>query len=135
MRAVWFAGTGILLLTASSFAVAQRQGSGGMVPSVPLPSSPSRTTGYPPINGMPIGPMDPSGNSDVLNSRIAEQQARTRNSERQKRLESDTQKLVGLVDELKQQMQGEKQMSPSDLSKRAEEIEKLARSVKDHMKG
>jgi hypothetical protein len=79
--------------------------------------------------------MDSSGNPDVLNARIAEQQARTRNSERQKRIESDTQKLVGLVDELKQQVQGDKQMSPSDLSKRAEEIEKLARSVKDRMKG
>jgi uncharacterized protein YpuA (DUF1002 family) len=84
---------------------------------------------------MPMGPMDASGNSDILNSRIAQQQARTRNSERQKRIESDTQKLVGLVDELKQQVQGDKQLSPSDLSKRAEEIEKLARSVKDRMKG
>jgi len=80
--------------------------------------------------------MNPSASPDILlNSRIAEQQARTRNSERQKRLESDTQKLVGLVDKLKQQMQGEKQMPAADLSKRAEEIEKLARSVKDRMKG
>lgn len=82
-----------------------------------------------------MGPMDASENSDILNSRIAQQQARTRNNERQKRIESDTQKLVGLVDELKQQMQGEKQLSPTDVSKRAEEIEKLARSVKDRMKG
>lgn len=82
-----------------------------------------------------MGPMDASGNPDILDSRIAQQQARTRNSERQKRIESDTQKLVGLVDELKQQVQGDKQLSPADLSKRAEEIEKLARSVKDRMKG
>lgn len=136
MRAVWFTGITVLLLSGSSLIHAQRQGSGGMVPAVPLPSSPSRTTGYPGVGGMPIDPMDPSARPDILlNARIAEQQARTRNSERQKRLESDTQKLVGLVDELKQQMQGEKEMSPSELSKRAEEIEKLARSVKDRMKG
>jgi hypothetical protein len=133
MRGIWFTAVTILLLAGSSLIVAQRQGGGGMVPAVPLPSSPSRTTGYPPIVGMP---MDPSASPDILlNSRIAEQQARTRNSERQKRLESDTQKLVGLVDELKQQMHGEKEMSPAELSKRAEEIEKLARSVKDRMKG
>jgi hypothetical protein len=83
----------------------------------------------------PMGPMDASGVPDVLNSRIAEQQARSRNSERQKRLESDTEKLVGLVDQFKQQMQDEKSLTPADVSKRAEEIEKLARSVKDRMKG
>jgi hypothetical protein len=79
---------------------------------------------------------DPSmGMPDVLGGRVAEQQARTRNNERQKKLESDTEKLVGLVTDLKSQVQGEKTMSPIDLSKRAEEIEKLARSVKDRMKG
>ena len=135
MKIVWFTGIGVVLLTASSFILAQRQGAGGMVPPVPLPSSPSRTSGYPTISGFPMGPADTSGNTDILNSRIAEQQARTRNSERQKKIESDTQKLSGLVDELKQNVQGEKELSPADVSKRAEEIEKLARSVKDHMKG
>jgi uncharacterized protein YpuA (DUF1002 family) len=70
-----------------------------------------------------------------LGARVAEQQARTRNSERQKKLESDTDKLVGLVTDLKGQVQSEKTLSPAELSKRAEEIEKLARSVKDRMKG
>jgi hypothetical protein len=85
-----------------------------------------------------MGPMnagDPSGTPDILNSRVAEQQARSRNSERQKRLELDTDKLVGLVNDLRQQVEDEKKLSPADLSKRAEEIEKLARSVKDRMKG
>jgi short-subunit dehydrogenase len=47
----------------------------------------------------------------------------------------DTDKLVGLVNDLRQQVEDEKKLSPADLSKRAEEIEKLARSVKDRMKG
>jgi len=82
-----------------------------------------------------MGPADPSASSDILNSRMAEQQARARNNERQRRIESDTQKLLGLVDDLKQQVQGNDELSPADVSKRAEEIEKLARSVKDRMKG
>ena len=81
-----------------------------------------------------MGTTDPSV-PDILNARIAAQQARTRNAERQKRLEADTDRLVGLVRDLKQQVQSEKKLSPDDLGKRAEEIEKLARSVKDRMKG
>lgn len=133
MRGVWFTGIGIFLAIGTPLAIGQRQG--GMAPSIPSPTSPSRI-GPPPMGGMPMGPMDASGSSpDILSTRIAEQQARTRNSERQKRIESDTQKLLGLVDDLKQQIQSDKDLSPADVSKRAEEIEKLARSVKDRMKG
>jgi hypothetical protein len=78
---------------------------------------------------------DPSGSPDILSARVAEQQARSRNSERQKRLELDTDKLVNLVNDLKLQIEDEKKLSPGDVGKRAEEIEKLARSVKDRMKG
>ena len=111
----------------------QRQG-GGNVPSIPQPSA-SRPN-FPTMGGgmgAPMGADESSG--DILSSRVAEQQARSRNSERQKRLESDTDKLVDLVNDLKQQVQEDKKLSPADLSKRAEEIEKLARSVKDRMKG
>lgn len=79
--------------------------------------------------------MDPSNSPDLVNSRMAEQQAKSRNSERQKRLESDTDKLVGLVNSFKEQMSNDKALSPADMSKKAEEIEKLAKSVKDRMKG
>jgi hypothetical protein len=77
--------------------------------------------------------MDPTGAPDVLSARMAEQQVRSRNMERQKRLESDTDKLVGLVSDFKEQV--DKGLSPAEMSKKAEEIEKLARSVKDKMKG
>lgn len=101
----------------------------------PIQSSPTRPNYPPPIGGVgPMGTTDPSV-PDILNARIAAQQARTRNAERQKRLEADTDRLVGLVRDLKQQVQSEKKLSPDDLGKRAEEIEKLARSVKDRMKG
>lgn len=72
---------------------------------------------------------------DVMNSRMSDQQARSRNSERQRRLESDTDKLLGLVTDFKEQVHNDKGLSPADMSKKAEEIEKLAKSVKDRMKG
>ena len=101
----------------------------------PIQSSPTRSNYPPAIGGVgPMGPTDPSA-PDILNARIAAQQARTRNAERQKRLEADTDKLIGLVTDFKQQVQSEKKLSPDDIGKRAEEIEKLARSVKDRMKG
>jgi len=134
MKGFWFACMWIFL--AFTFAIpclGQRQGSGA-TPSMPSPPSASRPN-FPNMGGMgaPMG-ADESG-GDILSSRVAEQQARSRNSERQKRLESDTNKLVDLVNNLKQQIQEDKKLSPADLSKRAEEIEKLARSVKDRMKG
>jgi hypothetical protein len=82
-----------------------------------------------------MGGMDPSSGPDVLSVRMAEQQAKSRNSERQRRLEADTEKLVGLVNAFKEQMANEKGLSPAEMSKKAEEIEKLAKSVKDRMKG
>jgi len=82
-----------------------------------------------------IGRPDPLAN-DPLGGRMEEQQARSRNSDRQKRLVSDTDKLVVLVKELKNQVEtSDKPLQPGDVGKRAEEIEKLAKSVKDRMKG
>ena len=83
----------------------------------------------------PMGGMESTSSPDVLSSRMAEQQARTRNYERQKRLEADTQRLVGLVTDFKEKLQNGGDLSPADMSKKAEEIEKLAKSVKDRMKG
>lgn len=64
-----------------------------------------------------------------------EQQARTRNSDRQKRMVEDTNKLVSLATDLKQQVEVGKDATPGDAARKAEEIEKLAKSVRDRMKG
>lgn len=113
----------------------QRQG-GTTMPVQPItpvaPTINSNRSNFP----MGMGSPDPSmGIPDVLGGRMSELQTRVRNNERQKRLESDTEKLVGLVTDFKSQVQGDKSLSPAELSKRAEEIEKLARSVKDRMRG
>jgi hypothetical protein len=133
MKSLRFTGTWILIALGSSLVAGQGQRQGGSLP--PIQQAPSRTN-FPPMGASgPMGSGDPSAGPDILGSRIAEQQARSRNNERQRRLESDTDKLVGLVNDFKQQLLDEKQLSPADVSKRAEEIEKLARSVKDRMKG
>lgn len=68
--------------------------------------------------------------------RMEEQQARSRNSERQKRLVADTDRLLALIEDLKHQIeQADKDGQSVDVTKKAEEIEKLAKSVKERMKG
>lgn len=64
------------------------------------------------------------------------QQAQRRNTQRQQEIVKATDKLVTLTEQLKTEMEkGNKdQMSAANI-KKAEEIEKLARSVKEKMKG
>ncbi|WP_263365593.1 hypothetical protein [Edaphobacter bradus] len=97
----------------------------------PPPSTGSRM-------GTGISPLDRSDTNtvDPLSARMEEQQIRSRNSDRQKRLVSDTDKLVELTRQLKEQVEQQSEPPrPADLGKKAEEIEKLAKSVKDRMKG
>jgi hypothetical protein len=86
--------------------------------------------GMPSIDGRGQPPgMDPL-------PRMEEQQARSRNSERQKRLVADTDRLLALVADLKHQIeQADKDGQPADVTKKAEEIERLAKSVKERMRG
>jgi len=64
------------------------------------------------------------------------QQAQRRNDQRQQQIVSDTAKLVTLTQQLKTELEksGNNQMSAAAI-KKAEEIEKLAKSVKEKMKG
>ena len=71
----------------------------------------------------------------VLTRRMAETRKQAQNAERQKRVVSDANKLMDLAADLQKEMQGDKSLSPSDLSRRAAEIEKLARSVQQGMRG
>jgi len=97
--------------------------------NLPAQSGPMRN------NNSPFG-HDPLSDNDPLSGRVQEQQARSRNSERQKRLVEDTDKLVNIANRLKEQVQkpGEP-LDPADVERKADEIEKLAKSVKDKMKG
>ncbi|MCU1324032.1 MAG: hypothetical protein JWM43_3681 [Acidobacteriaceae bacterium] len=74
--------------------------------------------------------------TDGMIDKIEGQQAKTRNTERQRRLQADTEKLLSLATDLKQQVdKTDKNILSIDVIKKADEIEKLAKSVKERMKG
>jgi hypothetical protein len=118
---VWIAATGLT--------------TGGQVNQFPPTqgSQGTSTRGAP----QPVRPaQSPLGPTTEVPSKIAEEQAKSRNSERQKKLEDDTAKLLSLATELKEQVdKTNKNIMSVDVIKKAEEIEKLAKDVKDRMKG
>ena len=71
-----------------------------------------------------------------LNPQLEQEQSKLRNTDRQRQLVSDTQKLLALATELKTDVdKSNKDMLSIEVIKKAEEIEKLAHSVKEKMKG
>jgi hypothetical protein len=89
--------------------------------STPSSSSPMSTT---------LGPADTPLNP------LEQDQAKMRNLDRQKKLVDDTAKLLSLANELKTDVdKSSKDTLSLDVIKKADEIEKLARSVKEKMKG
>jgi hypothetical protein len=89
--------------------------------STPSPSSPMSTT---------LGPGD-----TPLPPELEQDQAKMRNLDRQKKLVDDTAKLVSLANELKADVdKSSKDTLSLDVIKKADEIEKLAHSVKEKMK-
>lgn len=115
MKMLTMALVGVALVTAGSVRVSRGQ----IVPQQSLPWS----------NQMSAGMSQP----DII--RHMEQQ-KMRITERQKRLEADTEKLVALTTALKAQVdESNKDILSVDMIKKAEEIEKLAHSVKERIKG
>jgi len=83
----------------------------------------------PPAFGQPPEPGDP-----IQRQRLAKME-KARNSDRQKRLVQDTDKLLALAKDLKEQVDKSNEDTLSvDVVKKAAEIEKLAKSVKDRMR-
>ena len=73
---------------------------------------------------------------DENRERLARDMAKKASQERQALLKSDTDRLVKLTAELKDYVdKSSENVLSLDVVKKAEEIEKLARSVKDKMKG
>jgi hypothetical protein len=76
------------------------------------------------------------GNGDAAQQRLMEEMAKKANLARQAALKSDTDKLLKLAEELKTSVdKSSANVLSLDVIKKAEEIEKLAHSVKDKMKG
>ena len=84
----------------------------------------------------PPGPGPESRPPDPQQTRMQEQLAKSRNDERQRKLVSDTAKLYELASQLKDQVaKSDKNTLSVDVMKKAEEIERLAKSVKEKMRG
>ena len=74
--------------------------------------------------------------SDPAIVSLEQRQAHARNDERQKRLVADSDKLLALATQLHEDVnKTDKNILSLDVVRRAEEIEKLAHSVKERMKG
>jgi hypothetical protein len=77
-----------------------------------------------------------AADTDPLSPKMQEQQVMARANERQKKLVSDTEKLLELATDLKMQVgKTNRDILSVDVIKKADEIEKLAHSVKERMKG
>jgi hypothetical protein len=98
-------------------------------PQMQQPQMPSMQP-VPPIFGE-----SPNSNDPMERERQAKL-AKARNSDRQKQLVKDTDKLLALAKELKEDVDKSNEDTLSvDVMKKAAEIEKLAKSVKDRMRG
>lgn len=123
MKVVRLAVVGMVLFVGVSGTLSK-----GQTPQ-PFPTPPSQS-------GHTGGELPSLGPTESLSPEMQEQQARSRNSDRQKRLVADTDKLLVLATELKQDVsKTNKDVLSVDVIKKADEIEKLAHSVKERMKG
>ncbi len=76
-----------------------------------------------------------SQQEDEQRHKLAEKLEKQRNEQRQQQLVKDTDKLLALATQLKADVsRTDKNVLSVDVVKRAEEIEKLAKSVKDRMR-
>jgi hypothetical protein len=123
MRVLRMMMAGVVLLGASAGRM-----SGGEPRQQPI-QQPGQTGG-----GFP-GMGHRAGDENPISPDLARKQEQARNSERQKRLVADTDKLLTLATELKADVdKTNKDVMSVDVIKKAEEIEKLAHSVKERMK-
>jgi hypothetical protein len=84
----------------------------------------------------PPGFGEPPNPGDPMERQRQEKMEKARNVDRQKQLERDTDKLLSLAKELKEDVGKSNADTLSvDVVKKAAEIEKLAKSVKDRMRG
>ena len=119
--AVWAAAGGLMLAMGGAGRGALGGGSGAGAQA-------QQTVVVPGV--VPVAPRDERTVS------MEEEQAKMRNIERQKRLVEDTAKLLELANELKAEVdKSDKNTLSLDVVRKADEIEKLAHSVKERMKG
>jgi hypothetical protein len=128
MKVLYMGIVGMVLMTGASGGLT----GGQTLPPIQQPmQDPSQ-----PRPGFPGSGRNSTEPPSPLDGSRAEQQEKARSTDRQKRLVADTDKLLALATDLKQQVDKTNQNILSvDVIKKADEIEKLAHSVKERMKG
>lgn len=116
---------GILCLVLASPAHAQRSGSGNSIPStVTLPDASANSNG--PLDGR---------TPDPLRERMDAERLKAMNDDRHKRLVADANKLLALATELKAEVdKSNKNELSVTVMKKAAEMEKLAKDLKERMR-
>lgn len=121
-----FRGTLLLAVLATAFAAT----SASPQQSQQLPNPPSPITRNPTLPGGP-----PGNDDDPMVRHMTEALAKSHNIQRQQQLVADTTKLLQLATELKAEVdKSNKDTLSLGVVKKAEEIEKLAKSVKEKMR-
>lgn len=88
-----------------------------------------------PTEQMPSGPISPGDHPNPLEDKMLRQRMKALNEQRQKQLVEDANQLLTLATELKEEVdKSTKDTLSISVIKKAEQIEKLAKSVKDKMK-
>jgi hypothetical protein len=110
---------------------------GGMVWAAPCLAQSPRQSSPPPVPpGRTGDATPPMGDDDDARARIVHDMEKKAAKERVAALKSDTDRLLKLSVELKQYVdKSDENVLSLDVIKRAEEIEKLAHSVREKMKG
>jgi hypothetical protein len=105
------------------FALSSQGQSAGQIPSQPAPGQ------------MPSGPVTPGEPRNPMEDKMLHQRLKSLNEQRQKQLVDDTNRLLALATELKKEVdKSNKDTLSISVIRKAEQIEKLAKSVKDKMK-
>ena|SRR5277367_1388524 len=91
----------------------------------------NQTTRTPVLPGTGRNGQDDEDNNNPMARQLAIQQATKRNNQRQQLIVDDTAKLMHLAQQLKEEMD---KGTMNNAGKKAEEIERLARAVKDKMR-
>ncbi len=118
-------GLGYIGLLLAALAVA---GEAEAQATMPMPAQTSR-----PAPQTPIGPLDAAGNPDQV--RLDEMRLRQLSDDRRKKLVADTDRLLELATQLKVAMDAATKNEMSvEVIRKADEIERLAHSVKERMK-
>jgi hypothetical protein len=122
------------VIVTSTFAISLIVVIGTIAASFSLPIQTSGSENL--VLQQPTSPLGQSGPQDDARSKMERDMAKRANEERYAALKRDTDKLLRLSTELKAYVDKSSQNTLSlDVVKKAEEIEKLAHSVKEKMKG